>query len=313
MKIVYVMGWGRSGSTLLDTMLGEIDGFFSAGELRYVFNHFVKKRPCGCGRPIDECPVWRPVMHRVMERVELDNDLRKAAAWQREALRLRHLPRLLQLRKAIPGGALAHYVSTLKATYEEIAEVTGNTVVIDSSKRPSDGAVLRLLPDVEVYLIHLVRDPRAVAYSWQRKRPQGDRDSDMQRFGTLVSSSNWLTWNVMAEVVCLRHGVERCRRIRYEDLVADPRRVLQDMAVLTGTEGVELPTLDDFRVTLLENHTVAGNPRRFQKGTTTIRNDEEWLHRQSLRDRVVATAVSSPLLRRYGYKLRPTVSAERSA
>lgn len=307
-----MMGWGRSGSTLLDTMLGELDGFFSAGELRYVFNHFVKKRPCGCGRPIDECQVWKPVMHRVMQRVELDHDLRRAAAWQRDAVRLRHLPRLLELRQTPLAGPLAQYVSALKATYEGIAEVTGSTVVIDSSKRPSDAAILRLLPDVEVYLVHLVRDPRAVAYSWRRKRPQMDRDSDMQRYGTLASSGNWLSWNVMAEIVCRRHGVERCRRIRYEDLVADPRRVLQDIAVLTETEGVLLPTLDDSRVTLLENHTVAGNPRRFDTGITTIRSDEEWLHQQSLRDRVVVTAVSAPLLRRYSYRFRPPASAKRS-
>ena len=35
-KVVYITGAGRSGTTLLDILLGELDGFFSAGEMRWL-------------------------------------------------------------------------------------------------------------------------------------------------------------------------------------------------------------------------------------------------------------------------------------
>ena len=45
-------GSGRSGSTLITTVLGQLDGCFAAGELRYLWQRgMVDNRPCGCGAP----------------------------------------------------------------------------------------------------------------------------------------------------------------------------------------------------------------------------------------------------------------------
>ena len=33
-KVLFIGGYGRSGSTLLDRLLGQIDGFVSVGEVR---------------------------------------------------------------------------------------------------------------------------------------------------------------------------------------------------------------------------------------------------------------------------------------
>ncbi|WP_420910932.1 sulfotransferase [Thermus thermophilus] len=35
-KVVFIGGYGRSGSTLLDRMLGQVEGFVSVGELRHI-------------------------------------------------------------------------------------------------------------------------------------------------------------------------------------------------------------------------------------------------------------------------------------
>jgi len=52
-RVLYILGWGRSGSTVLGNILGEIDGFFSAGELHYLWERsLVEGRACGCGRDV---------------------------------------------------------------------------------------------------------------------------------------------------------------------------------------------------------------------------------------------------------------------
>ncbi len=62
-QVLYVGSWGRSGSTLLDLMLGQIPGFFSVGELRYLWERGLSERQlCGCGAPVPECPFWAAVL-----------------------------------------------------------------------------------------------------------------------------------------------------------------------------------------------------------------------------------------------------------
>ena len=64
--VVYIVGWGRSGSTLLTAILGELDGAFAAGELRMLWGRgAIGRRLCGCGRVIPECPIWSQVLERL--------------------------------------------------------------------------------------------------------------------------------------------------------------------------------------------------------------------------------------------------------
>ena len=63
-KVLYVAGLGRSGSTILANTLGQVEGFFSGGELNFIWKHaLIENRLCGCGRPSRECPFWGPVFN----------------------------------------------------------------------------------------------------------------------------------------------------------------------------------------------------------------------------------------------------------
>ncbi|MGH2812195.1 MAG: hypothetical protein ACRDI1_05730, partial [Actinomycetota bacterium] len=61
-RVLYIGGAGRSGSTLLDLMLGQLPGFFAAGELKYVWDRgLLRNELCGCGSSFRECPFWTAV------------------------------------------------------------------------------------------------------------------------------------------------------------------------------------------------------------------------------------------------------------
>src|ERR1700684_4694430 len=61
--VIYIAGTGRSGSTVLANILGEVEGLFAAGEVRYLWQRGLKEgRLCGCGLPVRECPVWSRVL-----------------------------------------------------------------------------------------------------------------------------------------------------------------------------------------------------------------------------------------------------------
>lgn len=249
----------------------------------------------------------------MLERLEI-NEIAASASpaqvvrWQRESVRVRHAFGLLRMtpERARRKESLDLYTRLLGATYAAIAEVTGARVIVDSSKRPSDVAALHLVPGVSPYAVHLVRDPRAVAYSWHRRKAHLDRSAptEMRRHGTAASTLSWSFWNAAIEML-RRSDHAESKRLRYEDFVVDPRRAIQTIVDMVGEDVSELPFVDGKTVRLSGNHTISGNPSRFSTGTVLLKSDDDWIREQSLKDRMIATSLAAPLLHRYGYRLRP--------
>lgn len=308
-KVLLIVGRGRSGSTILDNILGELEGFFSVGELHNLWKRgLARGHTCGCGRPLTECPVWTSVL-RTAER-HLGEPLpapTEVVRWQDEVVRPRDARRLLKKSMDDIGSTdLANYLAVLGATYRALFEETGARVIIDSSKRPSHAALFHLIPGVTPYFVHLVRDPRAVSYSRTRLKSDDVDKRVMRTDGPLRSAIKWFQRNSEAEAVNRRHPADRSIVIRYEDFVADPARILQSVTALVGEDPASLPLEGARTVKLGVNHTAAGNPSRFRQGSITLREDDEWTRRQSAWDRWITTAASVPLLRRYGYSVTAT-------
>lgn len=307
-KVLAVIGYTRSGSTILDNILGELTGFFSAGELHNLWGRgLLEGRRCGCGRAVPQCEVWSEVLGRAF--ADATPRPEQVIGWRQRALRTRHTWKLL---RKVPGGrsgsaAVDAYARVAAALYRAITAVTGARVIVDSSKRPSDAALLRLLPGLDPFFVHLVRDPRAVAYSWRRQKPEldGSRTEEMPQRGLVRSAAEWAAVNLAADAVRRREPF-RSILLRYEDLVAEPRSALERITELLGEAAVELPLLDDHTVRLSPNHTVSGNPSRFATGAVRIQADDEWMWRLDAGSRTVATAVAWPLLRRYKYPALPS-------
>ena len=53
------------------------------------------------------------------------------------------------------------------------------------------------------------------------------------------------------------------------------------------------------------SHTVSGNPNRFDTGSVALRPDQAWKKDMNPRNRNLVTALTFPLLYRYGYPLAP--------
>ena len=307
-KVLFIMGWGRSGSTLLDNILGEVEGFRSLGELHYLWRRgFIKNHLCGCRRPVDQCELWSRVLDTPFHGGKLrDLDPKEVDRWQHEAARMRYFRRLLEMEPGRPTRwpELDSYVEALGAVLRGVAAVDHARVIVDSSKRPSDGAVLRLVPDLDVYYLHLVRDPRATAYSWRRVKV-GPHQSLRQLGPAVYSTLRWMNRNAAAEKLARRVDRGRTMFLRYEDFVAQPARNLERILRHLGEERGHLPFLDERTVSLGVNHTVSGNQRRFKTGPIEIKHDDAWMAEQSRTDRSLATAIALPRLLRYGYPLRP--------
>lgn len=295
--LIFVGGLGRSGTTLLERLLGEIPGVTPLGEVVHLWARGVHAdEPCGCGQPFSQCAFWNKVGERAFGR------------W-----RASHADWLLSLRakvdrtRRIPAFALglisrevylAEYVAAYARVYAAAVEISDSRAVIDSSKHASLACCLSASMDLRV--VHVVRDPRAVASSWRRRVRRPEDGRPMTRWTPARTAVHWLTQNLAFEMLH-RRGV-RVIRIHYEDLLKDPIETMRGLAAELGLPHSEdaLAFLGERHVQLGMAHTVSGNPMRFVIGRLDFRERRAPL---PFRQRWLVTALTWPLLLLYGYRL----------
>ena len=297
LTVLHVTGWCRSGSTLLGNVLNEIDGVVHVGELHYLWRNGVLRAgsnsSCGCRRELVDCPLWSSVLAaEVGERGSLRALAPDIVRWQDARFRTRHTRRLLRSRG--DDEATHGYLAAMAATYRAIQAATGARLIVDSSKFAAEAAALRHLEGVRPLALHMVRDPRAVAWSWHREKAY------IGRRGALDSTWYWIGFNLAAEAVG-RALPGASLLLRYEDFTADPEGSVRRLLELAG-EPADRSPVRGRQVTLGGNHTVTGNPDRFLSGPVEVRaGDGAWRSRLPRRAALAATALALPWLRRYGY------------
>lgn len=307
--LLYIGGVGRSGSTLLDRMLGQLPGCWSLGETSvFIWRRSVKLNwKCSCGVHFSECPFWQEVGQRAFggwDAVDVEEVLELRAAVDKT----RYVPLLTSPRQPKAFATqLDRYTAILSRLYAGIAEVSGRRVLIDSGKFPSTPYVLRRIPEIELSVVHLIRNPCAVAHSWSR-----GRISDVARFdGGPEKMARWtprrvarryLTINPIVEALSL-FGVPTVR-MRYEDLVLKPRDEVRRLASLLPfpLDDRAMGFIGDGTVELGMTHTSGGNHNRFRTGAVPLRLDEEWRSAMSQHDRQLIERLTMPMRYRYGYR-----------
>jgi Sulfotransferase family len=315
LTVLYIGGTGRSGTTLLERILAQASGVCAGGELGFLWERGLRgNERCGCGERFDACPFWTQVGKEAFggwDRVDLD----EMQALQRQVDRHRYLPAMVAPR--LTRGyrrRMERYAAVLERVYRAIGTVSSASVVIDSSKNAPHAYLLRHVRGLDLRLVHLVRRSHGVAYSWTKKvrRPEvADSEAYMHRQPAAVTAIYWMKDNLLLDLLRLLRVP--CRRLRYESLLEQPLQHTE--AVLChaglGLDGRELGFIGGRHVDLAVNHTVAGNPMRFRLGRLELRSDQEWSRSMPRGQRLLVTAITWPLLLRYGYRLGAPERARR--
>ncbi|MEZ5380577.1 MAG: sulfotransferase [Microthrixaceae bacterium] len=314
--VLYVGGTGRTGSTVLDRMLGNVPGVFAAGEVTWLWFALRGGGRCACGERHPACPVWGPVLEATFgERMASASGVREVAD-EMFSLRRRFDSRYLPL-MAVPGlgsrlaRRLGAYPERLAAMYRNLAAHTGAQLIVDSSKEPHYSSILAAQPQLDVRFLHLVRHPMATAYSWGRRRTElgFGAGHDMERRGPISAAVYYDVSNLAADA--LWGGGERYLRVRYEDLVSRPESTLEriggfagvdvDVDVALGRASVARPGTVANADGVPSGHAAWGNPNRFATGPVTLRNDDEWTRSASPALRRWTSLLAGPVAGRYGY------------
>lgn len=306
-RVLYVMGVGRSGSTVLDTILGNHPEMESLGELYHSANQqWVATQYCACGSLVPECPFWSQVMLRWIEAVGAE-----ATAEFEPLARRFELGRIWNPLVFHPGitrsPAFQRYARTSAEMLDAIRQVCCKPILVDSSKNAYRAAALARTPGVDLRAVHLVRDVRGVAWSMQKRLPSNGKDgltgpSKPCRVWRAVLG--WIAANLRCEAVARQLPGANSIRMRYEDFVVDPARELARIGDLVGADMEQVIDGIASGSEMAIGHTIAGNRMRLA-GSVRLNPDVEWIDKMSPRDRWTCWLLAGPMLRRYGYRRKP--------
>lgn len=273
-ELLYIVSATRSGSTLLDLLLGNHEHAVSIGELRRLHEHFADDSPCTCGTTVRGCEFWREIGQELRRHGLVLQALQTSIPKPPRCLGF--LPNAIEVLPCFVGRRLLEVVGRCAKSLGEALQVAGNCwmvidaiaektaagVIVDSSKWPDQFKLLYLLRPQQARVIYLVRDGRGVTASWLRRN----------QWPVWRLALSWSMNNLRA--ILLLAGVPKHRRlfVRYEDLCRDPKGQMQRICAFAG-----LPFQERVLVLDLHNrHNVGGSSHRFDASETRILLDDRW-------------------------------------
>lgn len=298
-KIVFIGGYGRSGSTLLCAVLGGADQTVSVGELSRIFSYYIESRKCACFELLNTCEFWKAVIEEFERRVP-DISLERAA--QITTMIESYSNWFLFRYKG--SEVEAEYQRIWKNLLETIFDISGKNIIVDASKSSSVACnrAAALSKIVDLSQIHLVRDPRAVTSSTLQSEKRRFERHGVQRtpVRSLRTVLSWFSTNLYMHV-SNRFGLMKINaRTSYEALTNDP---VSSLSELSETMDISFhPVIDTINAggTFPAEHIFSGDLQRL-KGDYTIKKDSAKWPGVLNKRQIYTCALTYPLSRSYGY------------
>jgi len=259
MKVLYILGSGHCGTTLLNLILDSHSQIIGLGEIESL-----DKQPvCSCGEPVASCRFWKDVMNEQAS----------------PCLRLYRrkwdfiLDRNKYLRKTKGSWEPVFDMDALKQAnfelYTRVLTKSGKQIIADKGYYRAEllGGDARVRP----VIVHIVRDGRAVVWSYMKK---------YQKF--LPYAWKWAAENLKVEFLRRRHPDWPYVFIRYKDLAQNPQKTVGRIYHKIGVK----PEEGTVNFTEFEHHQIGGNRMRMQK-KQEVKQDREWEKKMPKRHKIL--------------------------
>lgn len=265
LSLIYVGGYGRSGSSLLDSLTAARGAALSGGELTSLFQWYAQDRNCTCGQPLQQCPLWGQVVPGVQ------------TSLGRSAAELHHASTQAEYH----GGDEDTWRAIWSEVFGQLRDVHGIRRVVDSSKSARANRRTHLLRGLKAVdsltFVHLHRELAGVVNSRRRGSNIGLEDGSRSR-GTLDASLRALWGWSRANQAARRETAlaERSITVSYAALCDAPELIVEEVLSAAGWPPHPARTAHPAQTTETLPHSIAGNRMLRTARSAPITADTAW-------------------------------------
>ncbi len=293
-KLVLLIGSGRSGSTLIDLIVNMHPKVLGLGEISN-WNTKVFEEYCACGDVVKSCPFWSEVISKVGWS-EKDFNEYKEYKYKFDAPKKGYVFKINDYTQ-MPG--FDNFMSKNNEIFSAISEVSDNRILFDSSKSPQRAFNLSKSDFLDVKIIHLMRDPRGVMWSYKKsfkKDLKSGLQRDMKGTSLLKSLYSWLAINSRAFSTVKSANVPTLS-VKYEKFCANPDHEIN--RILEFVLGEKSKDRIDLSASMtMESHTIAGNRLRMKKDIV-VKPDFAWKSNLNFFQKTFIYSLTLPLLKKF--------------
>lgn len=290
-KLIYIVSNGRSGSTLLDMLIGKHSKCYTLGEFQMLPIDFeYNTQPCGCGESLKNCHFWSQIYlanEKIIDEGVISRfrnfGAGKLLRWNELKSVYLNKPERIEEKQEIYKYGQENY-TVFTSVLNKVREEMDVEYLVDASK---DLYRLKWLAQSELFdisVLHIIKSPEAFVYSM--------RKSEMRFFPkmkrTIRMSLRWVIENHFINKVCSKYIVNgRYTKVKYEDLASNTQDELKNLfSKINLTYEKNILEGGFFH----ENHAISGNKMRFK--SSVIKLDQKWKSELSLFQRILIKAIT---------------------
>jgi len=287
-NIIYIASTGKSGSTLLETILDNHEKCFSLGEFQ-VFPIDLKfdLQPCGCSSKVAECQFWKDVYLKnktIIDHGSIDRFRNLTAG------KVLRWSELLEIFFNVPNklheiNEYGYQNYTVLKTIKEKLNANVNFYLVDSSKDPYRLKWLQQSNLFNIKVLHVLKRPQSFVYS----NIKNEKNFFMRFYKLLRMSARWIIQNIIIEKVVMKYLTQDSYlKIMYEDLAEFHKNEIARICKF-----LEIRQIEDIMIgEMHKNHAISGNMMRF--GKSKIELDEKWKSHMTVFDKFLISVITLP-------------------
>ena len=293
LKVIYLMGSGRSGSTLMNIIFGNHPDIVAPGELNNINRLPQSKFTCSCGERVEACEFWKDVMkvwenssnpgavETYMNAMPVIERSKSPLAWLKLGFNFYN--------KEYVEQYLQETYNLLKA----IQSQSKKSVIVDISKNPLRAYAMMQHPNIDMKIIHLVRDVRGVSWSLNKFVKVEVKQQKVWRTALF-----WVVVNKLSNFV--RNKAKNSALIRYEDFVKYPEKTTREICDICEIDPQPIIDIVNGDVALKDAHIMAGNKLRKEK-SITLKMDTAWHKGMGKKKLRIVKLIAGRTMKGYGY------------
>jgi hypothetical protein len=280
MSVVYLAGYGHSGSTLMNMVLNGHSKILGAGGVAGYRSRDIRKRNsskakteklCSCGAEVSQCLFWRQIFQGMEKETAHGLSL-----YQSKIDFILGRQRFIHFDKKRVD--IEHYLSVMEKIYSRLLKISGKNIVVDSSREPYRIYLLAKSEKIDLTILHLVRDVRGCVASMKKKEPF-----------LIRPTVSWVLRNLEVELIKFRHPEVKHVFVRYEDFVNSPQAVLKSLLKQIGLDFEP----DMLRFRSHEVHDYSGNQHKQDRDLPEkIISNQDWKSRLSLMQKALIMTIA---------------------